>query len=138
MISVLVSLVASFGSWLRSRAALQLELIALRHQLQVLNRVRCGNLVTPQDSTREGHRRDDRGAQYERHRLPTPLQSAVVAPVARATALDEAGDHCSDRRTLQGLAQGALGSGSAAGRDIRSGRCARTVRQRRWLVARGT
>jgi len=40
MISVLVSLVASFGSWLRSRAALQLELIALRHQLQVLNRSR--------------------------------------------------------------------------------------------------
>ena len=40
MISVLVSLVASLGSWLRSRAALQLELIALRHQLQVLNRAR--------------------------------------------------------------------------------------------------
>src|SRR5262245_7189981 len=40
MISVLVSLVVSFGSWLRSRAALQLELIALRHQLQVLNRSR--------------------------------------------------------------------------------------------------
>jgi putative transposase len=40
MISVLVSLVASFGSWVRSRAALQLELLALRHQLQVLNRSR--------------------------------------------------------------------------------------------------
>ena len=40
MISVLVSLVVSFGSWLRSRAALQLELLALRHQLQVLNRAR--------------------------------------------------------------------------------------------------
>src|SRR5262245_39371141 len=40
MISVLVSPVGSFGSWLRSRAALQLELIALRHQLQVLNRSR--------------------------------------------------------------------------------------------------
>src|SRR5262245_38747604 len=40
MISVLASLVVSFGSWLRSRAALQLELLALRHQLQVLNRSR--------------------------------------------------------------------------------------------------
>jgi hypothetical protein len=40
MISVLVSLVASFGSWLRSRAALQLELLALRHPLPVLNRSR--------------------------------------------------------------------------------------------------
>src|SRR5262249_17992490 len=40
MISVLVSLVLSVRSGLRSRAALQLELIALRHQLQVLNRSR--------------------------------------------------------------------------------------------------
>src|SRR5262249_23347702 len=40
MISVLVSLFVSFRSWLRSRAALQLELLALQHQLQVLNRSR--------------------------------------------------------------------------------------------------
>jgi hypothetical protein len=40
MISVLVSLVVSFGSWLRSRTELQLELLALQHQLQVLNRSR--------------------------------------------------------------------------------------------------
>src|SRR5262245_43033538 len=40
MISVLVSLVVSFGGWFRSRAALQLELLTLRHQLQVLNRSR--------------------------------------------------------------------------------------------------
>jgi len=33
MISVLVSMLVSFGSWLRSRAALQLELLALRYQL---------------------------------------------------------------------------------------------------------
>jgi transposase InsO family protein len=40
MISVLVSVVVSFRSWLQSRAALQLEVLALRHQLQVLNRSR--------------------------------------------------------------------------------------------------
>jgi transposase InsO family protein len=40
MISVLVSLVLSVRSGLRSRAELQLELFALRHQLQVLNRSR--------------------------------------------------------------------------------------------------
>src|SRR5262249_42270259 len=40
MISVLVSLVLSVRSGLRSRAELQLELIALWHQLQVLNRSR--------------------------------------------------------------------------------------------------
>src|SRR3989454_11974829 len=40
MISVLVSLFLSLRGCLRSRAALQLELLALRHQLQVLNRSR--------------------------------------------------------------------------------------------------
>src|SRR2546423_5802390 len=40
MISVLVSLVLSLRSGLRSRGALQLEILALRHQLQVLNRSR--------------------------------------------------------------------------------------------------
>src|SRR5258706_7444228 len=40
MISVLVSLFLSLRSCLRSRAALQLEILALRHQLQVLNRSR--------------------------------------------------------------------------------------------------
>src|SRR5262245_45607579 len=40
MISVLVSLVLSVRSCLRSPAALQLEVPALRHQLQVLNRSR--------------------------------------------------------------------------------------------------
>src|SRR6266404_9559233 len=40
MISVLVSLFLSLRSCLRSRAVLQLELLALRHQLQVLNRSR--------------------------------------------------------------------------------------------------
>jgi len=40
MISVLVSLLLSARSCLRSRAALQLEVLALRHQLQVLNRSR--------------------------------------------------------------------------------------------------
>src|SRR5580765_6327967 len=49
MISVLVSVVVSFRSWLQSRAALQLEVLALRHQLQVLNRSRPRRLrlVTP-------------------------------------------------------------------------------------------
>jgi putative transposase len=40
MISVLVSLLVTVRSCLRSRAALQLEVLALRHQLQVLNRSR--------------------------------------------------------------------------------------------------
>jgi transposase InsO family protein len=40
MISVLVSLLFTVRSCLRSRAALQLEVLALRHQLQVLNRSR--------------------------------------------------------------------------------------------------
>jgi hypothetical protein len=40
MISVLVSLLLSVRCGLRSRAALQLEVLALRHQLQVLNRSR--------------------------------------------------------------------------------------------------
>ena len=40
MISVLVALFLSLRSCLRSRAVLQLEVLALRHQLQVLNRSR--------------------------------------------------------------------------------------------------
>src|SRR5438552_11798617 len=40
MISVLVLLFLSLRSGLRSRAVLQLEVLALRHQLQVLNRSR--------------------------------------------------------------------------------------------------
>jgi hypothetical protein len=40
MISVLVSMILSVRSWLWSRAELQLELLALRHQLHVLNRSR--------------------------------------------------------------------------------------------------
>jgi putative transposase len=40
MMSVLVSLVLTLRSWARSRAALQLELLALRHQLNVLQRSR--------------------------------------------------------------------------------------------------
>jgi putative transposase len=40
MISVLVALAFTVRSGLRSRAALQLEVLALRHQLQVLNRSR--------------------------------------------------------------------------------------------------
>jgi hypothetical protein len=36
MLSVLVSLLLTLRTWARSRAALQLEVLALRHQLQVL------------------------------------------------------------------------------------------------------
>src|ERR1700681_5037220 len=38
--SVLLSLLLSLRTWARSRAALQLEVPALRHQLQVLRRTR--------------------------------------------------------------------------------------------------
>src|SRR3979411_603144 len=38
--SVLVSLLLTLRTWVRSRAALQLEVLALRHQLQVLQRAR--------------------------------------------------------------------------------------------------
>jgi len=40
MTSVLVSLLLTFRSSLRSRAALQIEVLALRHQLRVLDRSR--------------------------------------------------------------------------------------------------
>jgi hypothetical protein len=40
MMSVLVSLLLTLRSWARSRAALQLEVLALRHQLHVLQRSR--------------------------------------------------------------------------------------------------
>src|SRR6185295_18077309 len=40
MISVVVSALLTVRSCLRSRAALQLEVLALRHQLQALNRTR--------------------------------------------------------------------------------------------------
>src|SRR5215468_6556490 len=40
MISVLVSMILSIRSWFQSRVELQLELLALRHQLDVLNRSR--------------------------------------------------------------------------------------------------
>ena len=38
MMSVLISLLLTLRTWARSRAALQLEVLALRHQLQVLQR----------------------------------------------------------------------------------------------------
>ena len=40
MMSVLLSLLLTLRTWARSRAALQLEVLALRHQLQVLQRSR--------------------------------------------------------------------------------------------------
>src|ERR1700716_2797706 len=40
MMSVLVSLLLTLRTWAHSRAALQLEVLALRHQLQVLQRSR--------------------------------------------------------------------------------------------------
>src|ERR1700682_4255406 len=40
MMSVLVSLLLTLRSWAHSRASLQLELLALRHQLNVLQRSR--------------------------------------------------------------------------------------------------
>src|SRR6266571_1287990 len=50
MISVLVALFLSLRSCLRSRAVLQLEVLALRHQLQVLNRSRPRRLrLVPAD-----------------------------------------------------------------------------------------
>ena len=40
MISVLLSVLLTLRTWAHSRAALQLEILALRHQLQVLQRTR--------------------------------------------------------------------------------------------------
>src|SRR5712692_4602431 len=40
MMSVFVSLLLTLRTWARSQAALQLEVLALRHQLQVLQRTR--------------------------------------------------------------------------------------------------
>lgn len=44
MISVLLSLLLTLRGWARSHAALQLEVVALRHQLQVLHRARSPRL----------------------------------------------------------------------------------------------
>ena len=44
MMSVLVSVVLALSGWARARAALQLEVLALRHQLQVLQRARTPRL----------------------------------------------------------------------------------------------
>ena len=44
MMSVLVSLLMAIRSCLRSRVALQLEVLALRHQLHLLNRSRARRL----------------------------------------------------------------------------------------------
>ena len=44
MISVLLSLLLTLRGWARSHAALQLEVLALRHQLQVLQRARSPRL----------------------------------------------------------------------------------------------
>jgi hypothetical protein len=48
MMSVLVSLLLTLRTWARSRAALQLEVLALRHQLQVLQRARPRRLQLAQ------------------------------------------------------------------------------------------
>jgi len=40
MMSVLLSFLLTLRTWARSRAALQLEVLALQHQLQVLQRTR--------------------------------------------------------------------------------------------------
>ena len=40
---LITALIASFSGWFRSHAALQLEVLALRHQIGVLQRsVNCG------------------------------------------------------------------------------------------------
>jgi putative transposase len=50
MMTVLVSLLLTLRTWARSRAALQLEVLALRHQLQVLQRTRPRRVrLTPAD-----------------------------------------------------------------------------------------
>ena len=48
MMSVLVSLLKTLRTWARSRAALQLEVLALRHQLHVLQRSRPRRLQLAQ------------------------------------------------------------------------------------------
>ncbi len=52
MIPALLAVLASFGSLFRSRAALQAELIALRHQLLILERQRGGRRVSLRTSDR--------------------------------------------------------------------------------------
>ena len=58
---------------------LQQEILELRRRMKKLTAllrlalalVRCRNLVTPPVRTRGRHRRDDRGAEHEHHRMPT-------------------------------------------------------------------
>lgn len=50
MMSVLLSLLMTLPGWARSHDALQLEVLALRHQQQVLQRARSPRLrLTPAD-----------------------------------------------------------------------------------------
>src|SRR6516225_11996173 len=44
MFTLLFSVIFSIRSWLRSRAALQVEILALRHQLTILKRSQRGRL----------------------------------------------------------------------------------------------
>src|SRR5215469_5103609 len=69
MFTLLGSVMISLHSWFRSRAALQVEILALRHQLAVLKRSRRGRLRL--NST-------DRMLWVWRSRLWSPWRSALV------------------------------------------------------------
>ena len=103
--SVLLSLLRTLRTWVRSRSALQLEVFALRHQLQVLQRTRprrvrladdgpvaLGPVHAPLDRMANGARHRQAG---DRHRLaPTGLPAVVdLEKPAPHRATDRAGGH---------------------------------------------
>jgi hypothetical protein len=69
MLAVLLSLVMAVGRTLHTRAALQLEILALRHQLQVLERSRARRVRLT---------RFDRWLWVWRSRVWREWQSAIV------------------------------------------------------------
>ena len=69
MMSVLLSLLLTVRTWARSRAALQPEILALRHQLQVLQRTRPRRLRLA---------RSDRWARGALSRIWTGWRAALV------------------------------------------------------------
>ena len=74
----------------------------------------CENAVTWLGRTRERHRRDDRGAEYERHGVSTATRLSGSAQVVPATTLDAASARCSDGRTPRESDRGAAGSESSS------------------------
>jgi hypothetical protein len=109
--TVVLSLLRTMRASIRTRAALQLEVLALRHQLQVLARTRprrvpltradregCANSIMPRERTRATSHPNDFVASQIGFAVRPLVRSATVGDRVVAVAVrDEAGVHCSDQ-----------------------------------------